>query len=377
MRTLRSIRKLPVTLLALAALTPACKKKEEAPAPAPAASASASAKPAQKAPEVPFETLVAESKPLTPTPQEQVAGPIKVSATPCTVEGGNPLSKSTSDVLRALRVVGDRLWVVGKDEKVTAYKIEPGPGCKLSIDKRIAPDGKLATGVKARTLSTDDAGNLYVSSGVFGGALFDKDGKLRYNCDAKPGGHVALHPKGTWGIGHFANATVGKLGFSPTACKSEPWALQELSKPSRKGPLTNVNTVGFLGDTVLVGGIIAKEVNPDEPRVVLGMDASGKELFRFGNQAKGAGGDDRFGWIHAISPCTHGICVVDSNSRRLTLWKAKGEFVASINLGKLLGLNYPTINDLHATKGGSYLIAGQNREGNKVAEGIIYRVSGI
>ncbi|MCU0658494.1 MAG: hypothetical protein MUF64_25515, partial [Polyangiaceae bacterium] len=369
------------SLLPLAALSlvAGCKKDEEKKTPAAGASASAPApaRPSAKPPEVPFETLVAQSKPLAPAPQEQVAGPIKIKAMPCTIEGGNPLSKSTSDVLRAVRVVGDRLWVVGQDEKVQAYKIEPGADCKLSIDKRIAPDGKLTLGAKARTLSTDDAGNLYVASGVFGGALLGKDGKLRYNCDARPGGYVALHPKGTWGIGHFANSTVAKLDFSPTACKSAPWVLQDLGQPARKGPFVNVNTVGFLGDTVLVGGILAKEVNPDEPRVVVAMDAAGKELFRFGNTAKGASGDDRFGWIHAISPCTHGICVVDSNNRRLSLWKAKGEFVAGIQLGKLLGLSYPTINDLHATAAGSYLIAGQSREGNKVAEGIIYRVTGI
>lgn len=380
MRTFRFPRVLPTTLVlvGLAALSAACsKKEEEAPKPASSASASAAAKPAEKPPEVPFETLVAQSKALAPSPQEQVAGPIKVKATPCTIEGGNPLSKSTSDVLRAVRVVGDRLWLVGKDDKVMAYKIEPGADCKLSVDRRVAPDGKLPIEVKARTLSVDDGGNLYVSSGVFGGALVGKDGKLKYACDARPGGYVALHPKGAWGVGHFANATVAKLSFSPTACKSEPWALQDLSTPKRKGPLTNVNTVGFLGDTVLVGGIIAKEVDPNEPRVVLGMDASGKELFRFGNPAKGASGDDRFGWIHAISPCTQGICVVDSNMRKMSLWKAKGEFVAGINLSKLLGLSYPTINDLHATKTGSYLIAGQSREGNKVAEGVVYRVTGI
>jgi hypothetical protein len=377
MNTLSRLPMLTVVVLTAGAASLAgCSKKEEAPAAAASASAKAADKPTPAA-EVPFEALVAKSKALSPAPQEQVAGPIKVKAMPCSIEGGNPVSKSTSDVMRAVRVVGDRLWVIGHEEKVKAYKIEPGAECKLSIDKRVAPDGILPLDVKARTLSTDDAGNLYVSSGVFGGALVGKDGKLKYKCDARPGGYVAIHPKGAWGIGHFANATVGKLDFSPTACKSAPWALQDLSKPTRKGPLTNVNTAGFLGNTVLVGGVIAKEVDPNEPRVVIAMDQTGKELFRFGNPAKGASGDDHFGWVHAISPCAPGICVVDSNMRKMSLWKAKGEFVAGINLSKLLGLSYPTINDLHATRAGSYMIAGQSRDEKKVAEGLVYRVTGI
>lgn len=372
-----------VLLLGAGALLAAvgCSKQEPAPAAAPSSSAApkpAAAASSSRPVEVPFEEQVAQSKPLAPTPQKQVAGPIELTATPCAIAGGNPVHKSTTEVFRAVRAVGDRLWVVGGDDKVRAYRVAPGADCKLSPDDRISADGTLAIGVKARTLSTDSAGKLYVSNGVFAGAVVSKDGKLEYECNARPGGYVALHPKGAWGLGHFANATVAKVELSPTACKSSPWVLQDLSQPGRKGPLTNVNTIAFLGDTALVGGIIAKEVDPNSPRVVVAMDASGKELFRFGNPAPSASGEDRFGWVHAIAPCKHGICVVDSNYRRMTLWKKdKGEFIAAINLANLLGLRYPTVNDLTVAPGGAYLVAGQSRDGSKVAEGLIYRVSGI
>jgi hypothetical protein len=86
---------------------------------------------------------------------------------------------------------------------------------------------------------------------------------------------------------------------------------------------------------------------------------------------------DRFGWVHAIGPCKTGVCVLDSNYRRLTIWKTDGKFVASVDLSALFGLKYPWIADFDRNKTHTFFVAGQDRDVKGVAEGNIYRVSGL
>ena len=127
-----------------------------------------------------------------------------------------------------------------------------------------------------------------------------------------------------------------------------------------------------------MGGTIAKEVDPNGPTVVLALDATGKEKLRMGKTERGSS-DDRFGWVHAIGPCKAGVCVLDSNYRRVTMWKPSGAFVAAVSLSKLFDLKYPWIADFDRDKSGTaYFVTGQDREGAKgVAEGMIYRVKGL
>ncbi|MCC6215006.1 MAG: hypothetical protein IT376_09065 [Polyangiaceae bacterium] len=368
-------------LCALAVGIGGCSRERPAPAAAPSASAPTPlprASPSGRAPSVPFDEQVAQSQPLAPQPVKQAAGSVEITASACTITGGNPVHRSTRDVLRAVRVVGDRLWVAGADEKVHAYRIAPGAECRLALDDRVSPDGTLALDVVAHALSTDASGRLYVSNGVFAGALVGRDGKLEYPCRARPGSIVALHPTGRWGLGHAFVVTVTRVELSAAGCESSPWALRDLATPARKGPLSNVSTIAFVDDQILVGGIVAKEVDPNAPRVVLSLDAKGKERFRFGNPAARYVGEDRLGWVQAIAPCQPGICVVDSKYQRLSLWtREKGEFLGAVRLANLLGLRHPTVNDLTVDPAGAYLIAGQQREGSSVAEGVIYRLSGL
>jgi len=70
--------------------------------------------------------------------------------------------------------------------------------------------------------------------------------------------------------------------------------------------------------------------------------------------------------------------VLDSNYRRLTVWSSKGEFVGSADLSDLLDLSYPWIADFHiADDGQAYFVAANDRKDSDVAEGVIYRVSGL
>lgn len=380
-RTLATLA-LSTTLIALAG----CSKKDDGKAPSADPSATASAdKPAPsasappKAPEVPFEERVKASKPLEQKTEEQAIPGGKVSAEICEVEGGPLLAKSNMDLFRAVRVVGSRLFAVtGTDDTIHAYTIGAGPKCTLTVDKSWN-DGALKLAHVER-LARDEAGNLWASTGVFGAKRFGKDGKESGKCDGKPLGYLFAHPNGKLAIGTFANSTVAKVALAADGtCKTEPWAFTDLSQAAkRKGPLSNAQAVGFVGDTIFMGGTLAKEVDPNGPNVILALDASGKEKFRMGNTARGAT-DDRFGWVHAIAPCKAGVCVLDSNYRRVTLWKSAGAFVASVDLSKLFDLKYPWIADFDRDKAGAtYFVTGQDREGAKgVAQGTVYRVKGL
>lgn len=339
---------------------------------APSASASA-------APKKTFEEELAASKPLDIKTAEQTLGADKITAEVCAVEGGPFTNKSNMDVLKSIRAVGDRVFAVDADGKVHAYKIDAGPKCKLSVDKTFGESGVVKLENKIDRLSTDSAGNLWATNGVFASYKLDKNGKQTAKCEGRPLGYLFVHPSGKTGIGTFANATTAKVTLDGAGCKTEPWAFQDLSDDAkRKGPLANAQAVGFVGDTIFLGGVLSKKEDPGGNTVVLAVDAAGKEKLRMGRIDKEYSQKDRFGWVHAITPCKQGVCVLDSNYRRLTAWKvADGKFVGDVDLQKLFGLKYPWVADLDRNKTHTYFVAGQDRDGSHVGEGNIYRVTGL
>jgi hypothetical protein len=362
--------------LGFALVSSACDDKKPSGSPVAAtsvaakASATASAAPVKKPS---FEELVAKSTPLAPEPKVVEVGKTKLSATLCRVEDEAFLDKSSMKVLKAIEVVGDKAYVVDADGVIHGFTIEAGDGCVLKADKGFGDAGKLKLAKSIEALSRDDKGNLVASTNVFG-TYFMKGGKVVYDC--KPTGVARLSPTGGWAISSYANSNVAKISYGKDACKEEPWVLQDLSKPeTRKGPFSNVNTVGFLGKLVLVGGVLADKVENRQPKVVVAYDETGKEKFRFGNTDKTAR-EDNFGWIHGIVPCKPGICVLDSNYRRITVWKKNGSFIGNAKLSVLFGVRYPWVPGLTSVNNTLYFVAGQDRGPKSgVSEGLIYRVA--
>lgn len=354
------------------ALVAGCGKKEKKPemtgGEKPTTSASAAAP-------VDFATLAAASKPLAPTPVMQPLGAIQVKAELCAFP--EPLvDDSKMDVIRSIAVSGSDVYVVDTKEQVRVYTVPAAGPCKLVPKASVGAAGVLTLDPKVKTVSAASASRVFASSGVFGGTLL-KDGAPFYKCDARPLGYLAMHPSGKYGIGSFANADTSKVDFSDTTCKSQKWVFTDLSKPTRKGPFSNVNSIGFADDLVLVGGVLAKEVDKSEARVVAVMTPDGKEKMRLGS-TKEPFGDDRHGWIHASSGCKTGFCVLDANFKKMTLWKKDGSFVGKVDLAKLTGLPDAWTASFDVDpKGNIFLAAGAGREGNKVYEGLVFRVTGI
>jgi hypothetical protein len=325
-----------------------------------------------------FEELVRSTQPVTTTPADYPLGKYTVKAEVCTIEGGGPVGKSRSSVLASIAVQGNRIFVADGDEQLRGYDLTTTGGCKLKPIAALGDQGRLKLDPKVTTVSAS-RDRVVASSGVFGSTVL-KDLKPYYKCTARPQGYVSIHPSGAFGIGRFANATVAKVTFTDTTCTSAPWVFEDLSQPTRKGVFTNVNSVGFLGDTILVGGILAKEVHPKEPRVVLGMTLAGKELFRLGNTEQSFA-DDGLGWVHAVSGCHPGICVLDGNYRKLAIFQTSGAFVGKVELDKLFGLGGSRTgwygSFATAADGSLYVAAGIDRDGGKVAEGLVFRVTGL
>ena len=73
-----------------------------------------------------------------------------------------------------------------------------------------------------------------------------------------------------------------------------------------------------------------------------------------------------------------GVCVLDSNFRRMTAWGMDGKQVGSVDLKALLGLDYPWIADMSLGNDGSmWMLAANKRADADMSEAIIYRVSGL
>ncbi len=328
---------------------------------------------------LPFDELVKISKPLAIKPAAVDLAGTKLTAVVCAVEGAPFLFKSTIDGLRAIRVVGDRALLVTNDGVIRGYKLE-GDGCKLVVDKTFGDAGVSKLDQKVERLSTDGAGNVWASTGASAAYRLGKDGKVVAKCDAKPVGHLFVSEKGKTAIATFANDDVVKVTFDKDACKTEKWAFTDLTnEEKRKGNLVHAQAVGFLGDMIFLGGRLTKTPeHPNDSTVVLGLDAAGKERFKIGKLDTDYATKDRFHTVNAIGPCRPGLCVLDATHRRLTAWSPKdGKFLGDVELSALFGLREPWIPDFDRNQKAAFFIAAQDRETKGVAEGNVFRVSGL
>jgi len=362
-------------VVAMALIVGGCDERKKTP-PIEAASASAgpaAGEPPKPPPKPPFQDLVAKSEPLSPTPQPVTVAEHTLTAKRCRLEGASFLHESPMKVLSAVEVSGDKAYLVDPEGVIHGFAVEPGESCVWKVDESFGKAGKLKLDKPVKALSHAGKGRLVASTQVFGHYVL-QDGKVAYRCEAT--GVVRVSPGGDWGIGSYANSRVRKIAYGADGCEASPWVIRDLSKPkTRRGPLSNVNAVGFVGKHVLVGGVLADKVQNRQPKVVVAYDGEGEEVFRIGNTDPTAR-EDSFGWIHGIAPCQPGICVLDSNYRRLTVWKKDGMFLGNVKLSKLFGLRYPWVPDLRRDKDVLYFVVGQDR-GSKsgVAEGLVFRVT--
>lgn len=385
-----------MALLMVASLTAAgCKKKEESagepssPPPAPAADAAGTPTPEPPAPdaaqpdaapatpeatdtaqrEATFEELVAASEPLHPTVTPQKLGEKEITAEVCTYEGIEILGTSAMELVQNIAVTADgKLYLVDKEGLLLRFTFKEGDACVLVHDKTFGTDGKLKLDREIDTLNVDSNNKLYASSGIWSSYRLT-EGTVDYECKTDPNGYIVPFADGSGGFGYWSRPELVKLSFTDTGCTGEKWTFES--------PLDLVQSVGFMKDLILVAGTLKPEINPDHAVVVAAFDKDGKLQFQFGSTEKGVK-DDTICWAKGVSVCpSGGICVLDGNCRKMSVWSEKGEFQGKIDLDKLFGLEYPWFPDFQLVGDVFYVVALQKREKSPVVEALVYRLRGL
>ena len=328
------------------------------------------------APAQSFEEAAKASKPLAPRPVPQTLGTSTIKAERCRIVGAEYLGLNSTRLFDDIAISGKRLYLTNDDGAVQALRIQSTAPCTLAVDKTFGTAGVRGTKhVRHEALARDKAGKVYASGTLADAVIFDSTGAR----DCKVRGNLAPHASGAWGAAVASlDGVVRIVDIGASGCTASDWMLKASRKDEeRKGPFSGLQTVNIVGDTLFVAGKLATAVNADTPNVVIAYDKSGKELFRFGNQGKGITGET-FGYVQNVHACKQGLCAFDPNYRKLVAFTTEGKYVAHIDLQKLFDLRYPWISDLTIGEdGAAWFVAAQDRTPAKVAEALVYRVTGF
>lgn len=312
--------------------------------------------------------------PVSPSPAAQPFGSGTLTATACDLNGVSFTGEGTSSRLKSIDAAMGFVYVADGEGTLYRFVEDEGPGCSLRLDSGFGEGGKMTFPKKIEWVSAG-GDRLYASNGISETYVLT-GGSLSYSCAAT--GYGEIHSSGTWAIVPWINATVEVAELEGSACTKSDWVLQSLSNDEkRQGIFDSVNASAVIGDEIYIGGSLAKTVDPDGTRRIAAYSRAGKELRRFGGGGD-ISSDTRFGWIHALSGCSLGVCALDGNFRRLTAWSDDGSLAAAVDLKKLLGLKYPWTNDFSVGEDGTgWIIAANDRSEGKLADGFIFKVEGL
>lgn len=324
-------------------------------------------------PEVSFEEKASRTTPVVPAPIQQKVGTAMLAATPCQIQGYSFVG-ADSDVIGRLEIGSDgAVYVLQGERQIRRFTLNStDSSCTLTADMSYGTGGAADPGNDIEELTALNGNKLIASSGV-GNSHRISNGQSEVTCKAFSQGRIVSSFEGDMALGYFVSPPLRRITYSDSDCTSEDWNFEM--------PLSNINVVNFVHGNILVGGVMSKQVNPGEPRIVVSFNKQGEEVMRFGNTDDGFH-DDRFGWVAAIEECGEEICVVDPNSRRLSVWGKSGQFVGSANLMKLFGVRYPWVHDIEVprgSKGVAYATATQEREGDGegVYDGFVFMIMGF
>jgi hypothetical protein len=323
-----------------------------------------------------LDDLAKGSSPLVLKPIGQELAGSKIAVESCKLDVPL-LGKSAISLLGGIRAIGDHVYLVYSGQ-VHAFKVT-GTGCRLSLDRTFGKNGATELDAKVERLSADAAGGLWATSGTGTSFKIGKDGKSLGKCNGKPLGHMHVHPNGKYAIGTFGTEDTAFVTIAGASCVAVPWSFSELAHDEkRQGIVANAQAVGYFGDMIYMGAKLAASADPREPTVVLGLDTSGQEKLRIGGNPAKAPAKERIDWVHAIMSCKPGLCVLDASQRRLTVWRPNdGKFVGSLDLAPLFGANYPWVADFDRGPKNTYFSVAQEREGGRIVEGNVFRVTGL
>ena len=313
----------------------------------------------------PLAARAARTTAIVASPHEVTVGRRALQAERCVLGGAPILGGATSTVLASFDF--DRrgaLYLVDGEQHLRRYEPVRGADCRFEPDAAFGEAGVLTLPAGVSHVSVDAHGAV-VASGVLGSFVV-ADGAVAQRCNRGPHGYVTMSPRAGEGLGVFPGAPVRAVVYRDGACDITPWTYAN--------PFQSVMAVAFdRRDIVLAGSMPNHGGN-----YVAVYDAAGRERARFGNEHATA--DDGFCWVHGITACASGYCVVDTNCDRVAVWSRRGEHVGNARASELLGLRRPWLSAIVAGRHHEvFVAAGAQREPStaNVAEGALFRVSGL
>jgi hypothetical protein len=311
----------------------------------------------------PLAVRAARTTPLTATPQEVSVDGRALTAERCTLGGAPILGENASSTLPSMAF--DRrgaLFLVDGEAHVRRYQPARGRDCRFDPDLGFGQQGVLTLPTHVTAVSVDRSGAI-VASGV-GGSYLVEDGAVTIRCNRPTHGYVTLSPRGGGGLGMFPGSPLRSVRYDDGACTVEAWDYEH--------PFRSVMAVAYNRRDVIVGGSVEGSGNQ-----LAIYDDRGRERARFGNARATA--DDGFCWIHGVTACGPGYCVVDTNCDRLAVWSRRGEHIGNARASTLFGLRRPWLSAVVGGRREIFVAASQIREpsAERVAEGMIFRVTGL
>jgi len=341
------------------------------------------AKPAEPAPKAadPSVTYALPNVEFTdPEVREKMTlGGKELRAEVCQLDTSAPVMKHEwfGQAIRSMAMAPDgALYVLDHEYKARRYLVQPGEWCKLALDRHFGKDGVLAFpgNEEMESIAVLDDGTLV---GIrFGATHHYKDGKF----ETKSCGGLK---------GVFVD---GKTGFSSFGGEIETVDLESCS--TTKWNYTGWDPRDKLGVDFLRSfgpdRLMAAAIGGVHYVAIHGAD--GKQKVKFGKDRddKSKKEGEQICYAQDADLCGAGLCVVDSNCRRLSAWDPKkGTFVGSVEIGDLLEVFYPWPMDLVMGKSGTFLSASHKEkqpedaredareDAKELHVGMIFRIEGL
>ena len=313
------------------------------------------------------EEAAAEGVPQDPQPGVHNAGALTISAQRCAIEGAEFVGDSASRVMPGIAVFGDQVYLSNAEGQTLRFLADTSAGCTITLDPTWGDGGVYTPESEQDALNIAlGTGRLVMSGSVFEAEVVDTTTGASYVCDVT--GEVEITGDGSLGVAYFPGSAIRQVNFTDTGCTVDDPAPQASS-------LAYENQTILAGQFTLDGQFVTGGNLPGNIAQVISYTQDGSEVWRQGESAPDSFGDQRYGWVHAISLCgaTPAICTLDTNFRRLQVLNADGTWVTSADLNELLDIESAWWEDMEFDEGGRiWMPVGGGRDEGDLSDGFLF-----
>lgn len=302
-----------------------------------------------------------------PQPGVHSAGALTITAQRCTIDGAEFVGDSSSRVMPGIAVLDPHVYLSNADGQTLRFVADTTAGCALTIDPTWGDAGTYTPASAQDALNIAQAtGRLVMSGSVFESEVVDTTTGASYVCDAS--GKVEITPDGSLGVAYFPGSAIRQVNFTDTGCTVDDPAPQAASLAYEHQTILSGQFAP--GGQFVTGGIL-----PGNLAQVIAYTEDGAEVWRQGESDPDSFGDQRYGWVHAVSLCgaTPAVCTLDTNFRRLQVLDPAGTWVTSADLNELLDIESAWWEDMEFDAAGRiWMPVGAGRDEGDLADGFLF-----